>query len=90
VDKSSSFQHAIEDRLGQIRIVQHLPPCIDGLVRRKDHRTTMEVPVVDDLKQNVRRIESVTEISNFIDDKHRRVRVIGKHGSELPVATGGG
>ena len=84
------FGHSVEDRLGEIRVVQDPPPRGQRFVRGEDHRTLMQVPVVDDLKEDVRRVGPVAEIADFIDDQDVRMRVARQRLAKLAVARGRG
>ncbi len=63
---SPPLEHTIEDSFSQVGIMEHASPRAERLVGSEDHRTTMQVPVVDDLKEHVRRVRAIAEIADFI------------------------
>ena len=74
-DVAAALEHAVEDRLGEIRIVQDPAPRGERLVRGEDHRPPVQVAVVDDLEEHVGRVRPVAEIAHLIDHQHVRMRV---------------
>ena len=69
---------AIEDRLGEIVVVEDPPPGGQRFVRREDHGSVMQVAVVDDLEQDIGRIGAVAETADLVDDQDVRVGVGGQ------------
>ena len=63
---SPPLEHTIEDSFSQVGIMEHASPRAERLVGSEDHRTTMQVPVVDDLKEHVRRVRAIAEIADFV------------------------
>jgi hypothetical protein len=72
-EHAPALEDPIDNRLAEIRIVQHLAPRIERLVRGEDHRPPLEVALVDDMKEQIRGVRAVREVSHLIDDQHVRV-----------------
>ena len=89
-DVPAALEHSIEDRLGQIRVVEDAAPGGERLVGRQDHGAAMQVAVVDDLEEDVRRIDAVAEIADLIADEDTGMRVAGQDLAEATVPTGPG
>ena len=75
LDVAAAFQDAVEDGLGEIRVVEDPPPGGQGLVGREDQGAVVQMAVVDDLEEDVGGVGAVAEITDLIDDQHGRVRV---------------
>ena len=84
---AAAFEHAVEEGFGEVGVVQDAPPGGARLVRREDHGPLVQVPVVDDLKEDVGGIRAVAEIADLVDHEHGRVRVGGQDRAELARAS---
>ena len=73
--ETSALEHAIDDRLGQILVVEHSPPRFQRFVRREDHRPMPAMTLIDHVKEHVGGVGAIGEIADFVDDKDNRVRV---------------
>ena len=87
-DVPAAFEHTIEDRLGQIRVVQYAAPRRQGLVGGEDHGPVVQVPIVDDLEEDVGGIGPIAEVADFIDDEDVGMRVARQRLPQLPIACG--
>ncbi len=60
--QSTAFENAVDDRLGQIGVVQHgAPGGQRRLVGREQHRAPAQVSFVDDMEQHVGRVRTVSK-----------------------------
>lgn len=74
-EQAAPFQDAIDDREREILVMEHLAPPRDGFVGGEDHGALPPVPIVDDVKEHVRRIRAIGKIADFVDDEHRGLRI---------------
>ena len=65
LDDASALQDAIEDGISEVRVVQDLAPHVGPLVRSEDHGAMLEVPVVDDLEEDVGGVGRMAEVTNY-------------------------
>jgi len=65
--QASALEHAIDDRLREIFVVQHMPPGGERLVGGEDHRAPALVSIVDDVEEHVGRVGTVGEIAHLVD-----------------------
>ncbi len=71
--------------------MQHLAPLGQrGLVGGEDDRALSDVPVVDDVEEDVGGVGTVGQVADLIDDQHMGLRVGGEGSPELPVPAGVG
>jgi len=70
-----TLQDAVDDREGEVFIVQHAPPGIERCVRREDHGALVSMAIIDDVEEHVGGVGAVGKIPDFIDDGHGRMRV---------------
>ena len=66
--------------------MQDAAPGTERFVRREDHRTLLEVALVDDVEEHVRRVGAVREIADLVDHEHVRMRVDCKRLTQASVA----
>jgi hypothetical protein len=59
----AAFEDAIEDDLGEVRVVQDLAPCRQALVRREDDGPLAEVALVHDAEEDVGGVVRVVEVA---------------------------
>ena len=58
--QAAAFERAVDDRFGEIVIVQYSAPGGERrLVGREDHRPLLEMAVVDDVEEHVRSIGAI-------------------------------
>ena len=62
-EQTPALEHAIDDRVCEVLVVQDAPPALQRLVRRKDHRPVAAMPLVDDVEEHVGDIGAVCEHS---------------------------
>ena len=68
--ESTALENAVDDRLGQIGVVQHgAPGGQRRLVGREQHRAPAQVPLVDDMEQDVGRVRTVRQVAHLVDDQ---------------------
>src|SRR4030095_10034927 len=87
-EEASPLEDAIDDGLRQVLVMEDAPPGADWLVRGEDHRALPTMPVVDYVEEHVRRIGTVGEIPDFVDDEHSGVRVGRQSFGETSLAKG--
>jgi hypothetical protein len=76
-DVASVLEDPVEDRFGEVSVVEDAAPGGERLVRREDHRAPMQVAVVHDLEEHVRGVRAVAEVANLVDDEDVGVRARG-------------
>ena len=86
---ASPFQDTVDDGRGQIVVVEDRSPLPRVLVGREDHRAALQVPVVDDVEQDVGGVRTVGEVADFVDDQDVGVSV-ARQGLRKPAGTEGG
>ena len=73
--KTTALEHAIDDGVGEVFVVQHATPRFQRFVGGEDHRTVPPMALVDDVEEHVRRVGAVREVAHFIDDEDSGMRV---------------
>lgn len=68
-DDSTTLEDAVDDRGSEVLVVKHGSPRRGRLVGREDHRAALEVPSVDDVEEDIGRIGSVGQVTDFVDDE---------------------
>ena len=86
----SALEDPIQDRLGEVRIMEDSSPRGQRFVCREDHGPAVQMPIVDDLEEHVRRVGPVAEVADLVDDEDVRVRVDGQDVAQLPTPRGAG
>lgn len=71
----AAFEEPVEDRLGEVSIMQYLPESRQGFVGGHDARAVLQVPLADDAEEHVGGVCGVALIAEFIDDEHVRMHV---------------
>lgn len=61
------LEQAIEDRLREVAIMQHITERRQRLVGREEHRPPLEVSLVDHAIEHVRGIGGMREIAQLVD-----------------------
>jgi hypothetical protein len=72
----AALEHAVEDDLGKILVVEHGATGRERLVRREQHRPLLEVSVVDDVEEHVGGVVRVREAADLVDDENVGARVV--------------
>ena len=85
----ASLEHAVDDRLGEVVVVEHAAPRLERLVRCKDHRAVPPMSLVDDMEEHIGGVGAVREIADFIDHQDRGMRVRRQRVRELARAKRG-
>jgi hypothetical protein len=67
------MQRAIKDGFGEFLIVQYFSPQAEWFVGREQDRTSFEIALIHNLKQDIGSVIATAEIANFITDQHMRV-----------------
>ena len=60
VDEASTFQNSIQDGGRQVLVVQHPSPLAERLIGGKDHRSFSQMAIVDDMKQDIGGIGTIS------------------------------
>ena len=90
-EQPSSFEGAVDNRARQVVIMQDLAPLGHRrLVGRHEDGLALEMPVVDDVEEDVGGIGAVAQIANFVDDEDVWRDVLGQRCAEAPGLAGGG
>ncbi len=84
--QAAALEDAVEDRLGEIVVVQHPAPGGERLVGGEDHRAPALVALVDDVEEHVGGVGAVGEVADLVDDEHGRVGVARERLGEPPLA----
>jgi hypothetical protein len=63
--------------------VQHGSPALGLLVRREDHRALLDVPLVDDVEEDVRGVVAVGEVADLVHDQDVRSQVARQRVAQL-------
>jgi hypothetical protein len=85
-EETAALEDAVQDRLGEIGIVQDPAPRGERFVRREKHRAMMQVAFVDDVEEDVGGVGPVGEIADFVDDQHVGMGVGRQRVAELALA----
>lgn len=67
--QAPALENAINDRLGEVVVVQRVAPSLRMLVGGEQHGAPLDVTVVDEVVEDVRRIGAVREVANLVDDQ---------------------
>ena len=87
-EEPTAFEHAIENGLREIVVMEDPPPGTERFIGREDHRALLAMAIIDDVKEHVGRVGTVGEIADLVDDQHGRVRVGGEDLGEASLAEG--
>jgi hypothetical protein len=90
LEEPPAFEDAVDDRLGEVRIVKHPAPVLEGLVGCEEHRALAQVAFVDDVEQDVGGVGPVGQVAELVDHEHRRARVRREQLGEPALARGDG
>jgi len=74
-EEAAAFEDAVDDGLGEVFVVEDLPPGGGGLVGGEDDRALAAMPIVDDVEEHVRRVGAVGQIADLVHDEECGVRV---------------
>jgi hypothetical protein len=85
-EELAAFQDAIDDRVGEVLVVEDAAPRGDRCVRGEDHRARSTMPFVDDMEEHVGRVCALGEVAHFIDDEQIGMRVGGERVGQPPRA----
>ncbi len=88
-EKATSLEDAVDDGLGEVVVMEDLPPSGGGLVGREDHRALAAMAVVDHVEEHVCRVGAVGQVTDLIDDEDCRMGVGGERVGETALAKGG-
>ena len=67
-EHAPALEYAVDDRVGEILVVQHVAPRGERFVGGEDHRALLPMAIVDDMEEHVRSIGPVREVPHFVDD----------------------
>jgi hypothetical protein len=70
LDVTAALEDAVEDGLGQIRIMEDVSPGGKRLVRGEEQWLALEIALVDDLEENVGSAVLEAQIADLIDNEH--------------------
>ncbi len=87
-EEAAALQDAVDDGGSEVLVVEDLAPNVEGLVGGEDHRATLEVPLVDDVVEDVGRLVAVGEVADLVDHEHVRVGVVGDRLAQAALAAG--
>src|SRR5277367_4928027 len=72
LDVPPILQDSVEQRLGEILIMEDIAPSPQRLVGGEESRSALNVPGIDDGVQDIGSIGGMREIAKLIDDEHLR------------------
>jgi len=72
LDHSAALEQAVDDGLGEVWVVKYCAPSLEGLVGGDDHRALLQVPLVDDVKEDVGGVAAVREIAELVLTPRRK------------------
>ena len=75
LEDSPAVQDAVNDRVGEVIVVQHRTPTSRVLVGGEDHRASLDVTLVDDVEEDVRGVVPVGQVADLVDDEDVRTHV---------------
>jgi hypothetical protein len=90
LDVAAVLEDTIEERLGQIGIVEHVPPRRKRLVGGEEHGLASEIALVHHLEEDVGGILGEGEVADLVEHQDVRVRVGVERRRELAGARGVG
>jgi hypothetical protein len=79
----------IDDRIGQIVVIEHRAPALRMLVRREEHRARLDVPLVDHVEQYVGGGVAVGQIADLVDDEQVRLDIARERLAQTAFAARG-
>src|SRR5713101_1236486 len=74
-EETTALQDAVDDRVGEVFVMQYASPLVERFVGGEDHRALLPMPIVDHVKEHVGGVGAAREIANLIDDQHGWMRV---------------
>src|SRR5713101_205570 len=74
-EETTALQDAVDDRVGEVFVMQYASPLVERFVGGEDHRALLPMPIVDHVKEHVGGVGATREIANLIDDQHGWMRV---------------
>ena len=86
LEVAAALEDPVQDRLGEVWVMEDPAPGGERFVRREDHRAVMQVAFVDDVEEDVGGIGPVAQIAHFVDDQHVRMGVGRECMAELALA----
>ena len=90
MDEAAAFEDAVGDGVGQVGVVKDAAPVGQGLVGGEEHGLAVQVPVVDELEEDVGGVGAVGKVSDLVEDKDVGMGVGGQGLGEPALAGGGG
>jgi hypothetical protein len=87
---STAFEYAVDDRVGEIVVVQDVSPALGVLVGGEHHRASANVSIIDHVVEDVGRVGAVGEVADLVDDEHVRPHVGRECLAHLAIAACGG
>jgi hypothetical protein len=82
---ATALEDPVDDRGGQVVIVEDATPGVEGLVGGEDHRAVLEMALVDDVEEQVGGIVPASEIPDLVDQKNVRADVLGERLAQAPL-----
>jgi hypothetical protein len=67
-NEAAALEDAIDDRLPQILVMEDAAPGLERFVGREDHRAVSAMALIHHVKEHVRRVGAISEISHLVDD----------------------
>lgn len=90
LDVTAAFEDAVDDDLCEVVVVEEGAPPFERLVGCEDHRAALEVSLVDDVEEDVRRVVTDCEVADLVDDEDVGRGVAGKRLLEAALVVCGG
>jgi hypothetical protein len=87
---ATAFEHAIDDGLSEVVVMEHGAPGVGVLVAGEDHGALVAMPTVDDVVEHVGRVGAVREVADLVDDEEVGMDVALERVGEAACAERGG
>jgi hypothetical protein len=77
-DQAPALEDALDDRVGEVLLVQHLASGAQRLVRGEDRGAAAQVAGIDDVVEDVGRVGAVAQVADLVRDQYVRMGVDGE------------
>ncbi len=84
-EETTALQDAVDDRVGEVFVMQYASPLVERFVGGEDHRALLPMAIVDDMEEHVCSIGPVGEVPHFVDHNDRGMDISGERVGELPT-----
>ncbi len=88
LEQAATLEDAVDDDLGEIVVVKDVAPAARGLVGREDHGAPLNVPLIDDMEEDVRRVVTDREVADLVDDEDVGLHVADERFAQVALTAG--